>query len=144
MFFYFFLLKFINIDIWELYLKSLGNHFLTELFSCNIEIINNVELVEEYMKTSAALSGATIVQSVFHTFSPYGVSGVVILEESHLAVHTWPEHGYVAIDFFSCGDLDCNAAISNLSNRFGAEKTETKKIERGILKNLDRVKKSFI
>ena len=100
MFFYFFLLKFINIDIWELYLKSLGNHFLTELFSCNIEIINNVELVEEYMKTSAALSGATIVQSVFHTFSPYGVSGVVILEESHLAVHTWPEHGYVAIDFF--------------------------------------------
>ena len=144
MFFYFFLLKFFNIDIWELYLKSLGNHFLTELFSCNIEIINNVELVEEYMKISAALSGATIVQSVFHTFSPYGVSGVVILEESHLAVHTWPEHGYVAIDFFSCGDLDCNAAISNLSNRFGAEKTETKKIERGILKNLDRVKKSFI
>lgn len=125
-------------------MKSLGNHFLTELFSCTIEIINNVEFVEEYMKIAATLSGATIVQSVFHTFSPYGVSGVVIVEESHLAVHTWPEHGYAAIDFFSCGDLDCKAAISNLSNRFGAEKIETKKIERGILKNLHRMKKSFV
>lgn len=125
-------------------MKSLGSHFLAELFGCTIEIINNVELVEEHMKISATLSGATIVQSVFHTFSPYGVSGVVIVEESHLAVHTWPEHGYVAIDFFSCGDLNCKAAISNLSNRFGAQRIETKKIERGILKDLDRLKNSFI
>ena len=86
-------------------MRSLGKHFLAVLFGCNTEIINNVELVEEHMKTSATLSGATIVQSVFHTFSPYGVSGVVIVAESHLAVHTWPEHDYVAVDFFSCGNF---------------------------------------
>ena len=125
-------------------MRSLGKHFLTELFGCKSEIINNVELVEGHMKTSALLSGATIVQSVFHTFSPYGVSGVVIVAESHLAVHTWPEHDYVAIDFFSCGDLECERAISNLQIGFGAERIEIKKIDRGVLEQLSPRKEEFL
>ena len=124
-------------------MRSLGKHFLAELFGCNTEIINNVELVEEHMKTSATLSGATIVQSVFHTFSPYGVSGVVIVAESHLAVHTWPEHDYAAVDFFSCGNLDSETAISNLRLRFCAERFKMKKIERGVLEELTRRKEDF-
>ena len=124
-------------------MRSLGKHLLAELFGCNTEIINNVELVEEHMKTSATLSGATIVQSVFHTFSPYGVSGVVIVAESHLAVHTWPEHDYAAVDFFSCGNLDCETAISNLRLRFCAERFKMKKIERGVLEELTRRKEDF-
>jgi len=124
-------------------LRSLGKHFLAEFFGCNSEIINNVKLVEGHMKTSALLSGATIVQSVFHTFSPYGVSGVVIVAESHLAVHTWPEHDYAAIDFFSCGDLECERAISNLCVGFGAVRIETKKIDRGVLEQLSPRKEEF-
>ncbi len=125
-------------------MRSLGKHFLAELFGCKSEIINNVELVEGHMKTSVLLSGATIVQSVFHTFSPYGVSGVVIVAESHLAVHTWPEHDYVAIDFFSCGDLECERAISNLQIGFGAERIEIKKIDRGVLEQLSPRKEEFL
>ncbi len=85
------------------------------------------------MNEAAEISGATIVQSVFHMFSPHGVSGVVVVAESHLAIHTWPEYGYAAVDYFSCGPVDSKAAIRYLQEQFGAEKVTTREIERGTL-----------
>ena len=84
--------------------KYLGQHVLAEFFECDPNILNNSQKVESLMIDAALECGATIVQKCFHMFSPHGVSGVVIISESHLAIHTWPELGYAAVDLFTCGD----------------------------------------
>jgi S-adenosylmethionine decarboxylase proenzyme len=84
--------------------EALGKHILVELYDCNSEILNDPKKIEESMNKAADLAGATIVSSSFHHFSPHGVSGVVVIAESHLTIHTWPEYGYAAVDLFTCGE----------------------------------------
>ena len=74
---------------------------------------------------------ATIVGSHFHAFSPHGVSGVVVIAESHLTVHTWPEHNFAAVDVFSCGELDLDAGIKLLIAEFGAQRHDVEEYDRG-------------
>ncbi len=114
-------------------MNSLGTHVLAEFYECATGMLNDPEVIERAMNEAAEVSGATVVQSVFHMFSPHGVSGVVVVAESHLAVHTWPEYGYAAVDYFSCGPVDSEAAIRYLQEKFGAERVTIRKIERGIL-----------
>ena len=90
-------------------MNGLGKHVIAELYECDNDIINNEELVETIMLEAVDISGATTIKPVFHKFSPHGVSGVVVVSESHFAIHTWPEYGYCAIDIFTCGD--CNPKI---------------------------------
>ena len=85
-------------------MKSLGRHIIAEFYDCDKEILDNVEKIEQSMKNAAYETGATLVNSSFHRFLPYGVSGVVVISESHLTIHTWPEYGYAAVDLFTCGD----------------------------------------
>ncbi|PJZ70949.1 S-adenosylmethionine decarboxylase proenzyme [Leptospira perolatii] len=113
----------------------MGKHVIAEFYECDRETINNHELVEDIMLKAVDLSGATTVKSVFHRFSPYGVSGVVVVSESHFAIHTWPEYGYCAIDVFTCGDLiDNQAALEYLKERFGAQSISVVEMKRGLLK----------
>jgi S-adenosylmethionine decarboxylase proenzyme len=114
-------------------LNALGKHILAEFYDCGAGMLNEPEVIERAMNGAAEASGATIVQSVFHMFSPHGVSGVVVVAESHLAVHTWPEYGYAAVDYFSCGPVDGEAAIRYLQEKFGAERVTIRKIDRGVL-----------
>ena len=82
---------------------------------------------------AANAAGATVVESVFHRFSPQGLSGVVVITESHITVHTWPEHAYAAVDIFTCGDFEKAEKIKNsLVERFAAKESRTKAIKRGI------------
>lgn len=113
-------------------MKSLGHHILVELYGCDPHILNSIEAIESEMKNAAIKSGATIVDTSFHMFSPYGVSGVVVIAESHLAVHTWPEYGYAAVDLFTCGD-DVNpwTAYRYLEKIFKAQYASTVEIKRG-------------
>ena len=83
---------------------SLGRHILVEFLGCTPEILNDVSQIEKGMVTAATTAGATVINSTFHHFSPFGVSGVVVIQESHLAIHTWPEYQYAAVDLFTCGD----------------------------------------
>ncbi len=92
-------------------ITNLGRHILAEFYNCNSNVLNNLELIERVMAEAATECGATVVEKKFHMFSPYGVSGVVIISESHLAIHTWPELGYAAVDLFTCGDT-CNPLIA--------------------------------
>ncbi|WP_165778795.1 adenosylmethionine decarboxylase [Leptospira perolatii] len=116
-------------------MNALGKHVIAEFYECDRETINNHELVEDIMLKAVDLSGATTVKSVFHRFSPYGVSGVVVVSESHFAIHTWPEYGYCAIDVFTCGDLiDNQAALEYLKERFGAQSISVVEMKRGLLK----------
>lgn len=85
-------------------MASLGRHIIVEYYDCSPEILNDVVNIEKSMIKAAEEAGATIINSTFHHFSPYGVSGVVVIQESHLAIHTWPEYGYASVDLFTCGD----------------------------------------
>ena len=103
-------------------MSALGNHILVEFTGCSPEILNDVSLIEGLMNKAAEKADATIINSTFHHFSPIGVSGVVVIQESHLAIHSWPEYGYAAVDLFTCGD-EINPWISFdfLKEEFGAE-----------------------
>lgn len=85
-------------------MKSLGRHILVEFSNCNAQVLNHAEIVEKAMTTAAKIAGATVINSTFHHFSPWGISGVVVIQESHLAIHTWPEYKYAAVDLFTCGE----------------------------------------
>src|SRR6266704_2514591 len=75
------------------------------MFDCDPDAINNLEAVKGDLVEAAKRAQATIVDVVFHEFNPFGISGVVVIAESHLAIHTWPEYRYAAVDIFSCGDV---------------------------------------
>jgi S-adenosylmethionine decarboxylase len=83
-------------------LRELGRHYVFELFGCNTKALDDIERVEQAMVKGAVEAGATVVEKVFHKFAPQGVTGVVIIAESHLSIHTWPELGYAALDIFTC------------------------------------------
>ena len=113
---------------------NLGRHVLAELYNCDSNVLNNVNLIEKFMVEAAVECGATVVEKNFHMFSPYGVSGVVIISESHLAVHTWPEYGYAAVDLFTCGDTcDPLVAYEYLKQKFHAASSSYSELKRGML-----------
>ncbi len=85
-------------------MADLGRHILVEFTHCDATTLNDVILIERGMVDAATKAGATVINSTFHHFSPFGVSGVVVIQESHLAIHTWPEYQYAAVDLFTCGD----------------------------------------
>ena len=107
---------------------------MAEFFDCDSNILNNLELIEKHMTQAAVECGAHIVQSCFHMFSPHGVSGVVIISESHLAIHTWPELGYAAVDLFTCGEnCDPKIAYDFLKAAFSSKSGSYSELRRGML-----------
>lgn len=123
-------------------LNSLGKHLLLEYYECDVNSINDVTRVEQNLNDAAEACGATIIKSVFHGFNPIGVSGVVVISESHLAIHTWPEHGFAAVDVFTCGDtVDPHVAHALLKERFGAQKVKIMEVKRGNLRKPSKVVK---
>ena len=116
-------------------MEALGRHILAEFFQCDSEILNDTAKIEKLMCDAAEKCGATIVESVFHTFSPFGVSGVVVIQESHLAIHTWPEYGYAAVDVFTCGDtVDPWVAAEYLKESLASKEVTTVELTRGEVK----------
>lgn len=114
--------------------KQLGKHILVEYYGGDEEIFSSPEIIEEKMNVAAKLANATIVKSVFHHFNPYGVSGVIVIAESHLTIHTWPEYGYAAVDIFTCGEsVDPWRAFDYLEKEFKVEKSVTQEIARGVI-----------
>jgi len=83
---------------------ALGRHVLAEMFGCDACSLDDVDKVRDIVVGAAVKAGAEVREVAFHKFSPQGVSGVVVISESHLAVHTWPEFGYAAVDVFTCGE----------------------------------------
>jgi S-adenosylmethionine decarboxylase len=117
-------------------LNALGRHLLLELFDCDSDAINNLENVKGALVEAAKRAQATIVDVVFHEFNPFGISGVVVIAESHLSIHTWPEYKYAAVDIFSCGDvLQPEVAANYLVEQFGAERTSVVDVQRGMFLN---------
>ena len=117
-------------------MNALGRHLLVELFDCDPDVINNLEAVKGALIEAAKRAQATIVDVVFHEFNPFGISGVVVIAESHLTIHTWPEYRFAAVDIFSCGDiLQPEIAASYLVEQFAAERHSVVEMQRGTFLN---------
>lgn len=115
-------------------MKSLGLHLIIELFHCDRTILNDQTSLENYLLDAVRLSGASAIQPFFHQFSPHGISGIVLIAESHFAVHTWPEYGYCALDIFTCGEqIKAHEALVFLREKLRAESVSIMEIKRGIL-----------
>lgn len=126
-------------------MHELGRHILAEIYGCNSEILNNKEFIEKIMVDSALKAGAEVREVVFHKFSPQGVSGVVIISESHLTIHTWPELGYAAVDVFTCGDkINPWDACNYMTEKFEANNMTATEVKRGIFEQPVSVKASNI
>jgi len=112
-----------------------GKHVLVDMHGCNPDLLKKVDFVGEAMYEAAQKSHATIVGKYFKQFEPWGVSGVIIIAESHISIHTWPEHGIAAIDYFSCSESPkIDLAIEYLTKAFEADKTEIVEMNRGNMK----------
>jgi spermidine synthase len=121
-------------------MNALGRHILVEFIGCTPEILNDVSVIETAMVNAAQKAGATVIQSTFHHFSPFGVSGVVVIQESHLAIHTWPEYQYAAVDLFTCGEsVDSWISFDLLKEAFQAKNQSVLEMHRGPLPMLKRI-----
>ena len=120
-------------------MNALGRHILVEFIGCSSEVLNDVLQIEKGMVDAAKNAGATVINSTFHHFSPYGVSGVVVIQESHLAIHTWPEFQYAAVDLFTCGEtVDPWVSFDHLKKVFQAKNHSALEMHRGSLSLMKR------
>jgi len=110
-----------------------GNHILVELWEASN--LDDPKLIDDALLQGARDAGATVLHSHFHHFSPYsGVSGVVVLAESHISIHTWPEKNYAAIDIFMCGECDPHDALPAIKRAFQPSDVEVQHLKRGVIK----------
>ena len=117
-------------------MNALGKHLLLELKDCNKEVLNDASFLRDILLAAANEAGATVLGESFHQFNPHGVSGVVIIAESHLFIHTWPEYSYAAVDIFTCGNsVQPEKAAQMLMRKLGAKNHSMVEIQRGILDN---------
>ncbi|MCB2227012.1 MAG: adenosylmethionine decarboxylase [Desulfarculaceae bacterium] len=115
-------------------MKALGSHLILELYSCPATLLDDPQHVSQVMTSAVEASGATMIKPFFHQFAPQGVSGVIIISESHFTIHTWPEFGYAAIDVFTCGDvIDMDVAAETLRTGFQAQGMHKMSLSRGML-----------
>lgn len=111
---------------------TLAKHLLVEYHGCDTTILNDLEAVRALMQRAARAAGATVVAEVFHPYRPAGITGVLVIEESHFSVHTWPECGYAAVDFYTCGECEPERADAVLRDGLRAERAEVLLVRRGL------------
>lgn len=112
---------------------SLGNHLIIECHGCDSELLKDCSKLENLLKKSALQTNATVLHSYFHKFDQgEGVTGIIALAESHISVHTWPEHGYMAIDIFMCGDCDPKISADYIFENIEMHEMQTSEIVRGV------------
>ena len=114
--------------------NPLGTHVVLDLYDCEAPILDSEKKVEEVLKKAAEVANATVIGSVFRKFSPQGVSGVVVVSESHLAIHTWPEHRYASVDIYTCGDHTMPAKAGEyIIKEFKCGRPTIVKMDRGVM-----------
>jgi S-adenosylmethionine decarboxylase len=114
-------------------MDTTGRHVIAELDGCDPPMLRNREQIRRLLIEAAETAGATILTDNFFSFNNGGVSGFVLLAESHISIHTWPEHRYAAIDIYTCGDHAVpERACSYLTERLHAIQSRLSVLERGL------------
>lgn len=112
---------------------TFGRHIIADLGGCSRIRLGSVSIVKEIMEEAVLRSGATIINSHFHKFSPEGVSGIILLSESHASIHTWPDKGYASIDIYTCGEhVFPSLAVDHICAGLCAETVHVTSLERGL------------
>lgn len=111
---------------------TFSRHIVAEYFGCRAELLDDVDAMSALLEEAALAADVRVLQTVTHRFTPQGVSVVVVIEESHLSIHTWPEAGYAAVDFYTCGNGDPERAHAVLARGLGAERAEVMTLHRGL------------
>lgn len=120
--------------------EILGKQTMLELYGCEKSLLNDKAFIEKTMITAAEIAEATIVQHYFHQFSPYGISGTVVIAESHINIHTWPEFNFTAIDIFTCSPkMEANKACDFLKDAFKAATFNSQTYNRGSMAQIKKV-----
>jgi S-adenosylmethionine decarboxylase len=115
-------------------MKSLGQQLIVELYGCDRTLLDDPSRLEQILTEAIRRSGGTIIRPCFHQFSPHGVTGVVVIAESHVAVHTWPEFGYCALDVFTCGtQVKTDQIFEHVRFELQAQETSVMEVKRGTL-----------
>jgi S-adenosylmethionine decarboxylase proenzyme len=113
--------------------QALGRHLLCEYTGCDRELLNAPEHIRTALQAAVTRAGATPLHEVVHAFSPHGVTGVIVIAESHFAIHTWPEYGFAAVDLFTCGEtVDPYAAFESLREALRAQQHSVVEVRRGL------------
>ena len=125
--------------------EPIGHHYIVESSGCDPKIIGSVEKVQQILVKAAEIAGAQVWAISFSRFPPHGVSGVVVISESHISTHTWPEKGYGALDIYTCGKkIDPEKAVLYAVEAFGATSSHITEITRGIDEGDSRFYHSFV
>ena len=115
-------------------MTSLGRHLLCEYHGCDRELLDLPDRVRAELLVAVTRAGATPIENFVHRFTPHGVTGVVIIAESHFAIHTWPEYGFAAVDLFTCGDsVDPWLAFDHLGKALRATSHSVVEMRRGLM-----------
>ncbi|MCP2604548.1 adenosylmethionine decarboxylase [Candidatus Aminicenantes bacterium AH-873-B07] len=113
--------------------SSIGHHYIVEASGCDPKIIGCIEKMQQILVKAAEKAGAQVWSISFNRFPPNGVSGVIVISESHISTHTWPELGYVALDIYTCGEnVDPEKAVEYAVQEFKASVSHITEITRGI------------
>lgn len=112
--------------------KPVGRHLIADLQACDATALADPQLILQAMLAAAEAGQATVLQQHFHHFGAgQGVTGMLLLMESHISIHTWPEHGYAAVDLFMCGAANADAALAVLAQYLQPAQIQQQVIWRG-------------
>ena len=114
--------------------KQMGTHLIVELYDVNFDKLNSSNEIKECLENSAKLAKATILYSYFHEFQPQGITGVIVLAESHITIHTYPEDNYAALDIFMCYGMNPSLCLETILLYFNPKNHNIKQLIRGISK----------
>ncbi len=114
-------------------MNIMGRHIIAEFSHCDKEILTDIQAIQQAMIEAVQKANAEIREVAFHRFQPQGVSGVIVISESHLSIHTWPELGYAAVDIYTCGEhTNPQLAMEHLATQLKSKAVHQMLIERGL------------
>ena len=113
---------------------TLGHHWIVDLHGCPAGLLNDHDLIRSQLKETTERYGLSLLKIVSNQFEPQGVTAIGLLAESHLSIHTWPEHCYAAVDIFTCGsDQNLHAACQFIAESLQARESTVLRLQRGVL-----------
>jgi S-adenosylmethionine decarboxylase len=113
-------------------MEQMGTHLVIDAWQAPTELLNDPEAIRRALLEAINVGKATLIDLCVHHFSPHGVTATATLAESHIAIHTWPEHGYFAADLFFCGAGQPRLAMKILQTALQAKQVKIREFDRGI------------
>ena len=122
--------------------KTLGLHILADLYGVEADKIDRVEDIRELLEGAVKYADLTKISSHYYQFQPHGATGVILLAESHISIHTWPEHGIATVDVYTCGDPSkAYKAMDYIISKLSPTRVDKQVHDRGILEEKEETEK---